>query len=79
MTGEAAAAAAVFTGFLHIYKSNNPQLDWHLQFLMSGSIMHSDDKWSNPKMGPSNELKRQRCFSWGPILKAKETASSNSF
>lgn len=30
---------------LHIYYTNNPQLNWHLQFFLSGYIMLSNDKW----------------------------------
>lgn len=54
---------------LHIYQTNNPQLNWQLQFFLSGSILHSSDK---SKDGPSNELKRKRCFSWGLFLRMRE-------
>lgn len=61
----------------HIYETNNsPQLHWHLQFSLSGSIMLSHDKWGNPKTKPSNEVKRMRRFSWGLFLRTweKQTA-----
>lgn len=36
---------------LPIYQTYDPQPNWQLQFFLSGSIMLSNDKWGNPKMG----------------------------